>query len=190
MPKFYKTVHGWFDFEPFYEKVVRSADEGRVNVFVEVGVWQGKSLIFLAETIREHGASVELYAVDNWSGGPEVMGHVAELEKPYLQIFKDNLEVAGCTDMVNVIEGDSAKSAEKFEDESVDFAFIDACHEYASVKADIEAWWPKVVSGGLLAGHDYQIGFPGVMKAVNDFASQQRVRVVKEHGNVWAIRKP
>lgn len=190
MPKFYKTVHGWFDFEPFYTKVVRSSDEDRVNVFVEVGVWQGKSLIFLAETIREYGIPVRLFAVDNWSGGPEVKDHVGELEKPYLQIFKDNLEEAGCTEMVTIVAEDSAKSAERFDDESVDFAFIDACHEYASVRADIAAWWPKIVPGGLLAGHDYQQGFPGVMQAVDEFVAETGLRMIREHGNVWSIRKP
>ena len=33
-----------------------------------------------------------------------------------------------------------------------DFCYIDAQHDYLSVLQDILLWWPKVVSGGILAG--------------------------------------
>ncbi|KXZ52954.1 hypothetical protein GPECTOR_8g328 [Gonium pectorale] len=31
----------------------------------------------------------------------------------------------------------------------------DAAHDYCSVRQDLELYWPKVRSGGLMAGHDY-----------------------------------
>ena len=40
-------------------------------------------------------------------------------------------------------------------DGSLDFVYIDARHDYCSVKEDVELWWPKLMDGGLLAGHDY-----------------------------------
>ena len=65
----------------------------------------------------------------------------------------------------------SLEAAGQFEDESLDFVFIDASHEYEDVKADIMAWMPKVKRGGVLAGHDYYVNydyFPGVKRAAKE----------------------
>jgi len=42
-----------------------------------------------------------------------------------------------------------------FQDESLDFIYIDANHSYDSVKEDMELWFPKLKKGGLFSGHDY-----------------------------------
>lgn len=44
--------------------------------------------------------------------------------------------------------------------------FIDALHDYESVKQDIELWWPLVRPGGYIVLHDYNHKWPGVMRAV------------------------
>lgn len=50
----------------------------------------------------------------------------------------------------------SLEAAKTFEDNSLDFVYLDARHDYPSVKADIAAWWPKLKSGGILSGHDFE----------------------------------
>ncbi len=40
-------------------------------------------------------------------------------------------------------------------DNSLDYVYIDARHDYCGVKEDLEAWWPKLRKGGVFAGHDY-----------------------------------
>lgn len=40
-------------------------------------------------------------------------------------------------------------------------------HDYAGIKEDLNAWWPRVCSGGILAGHDYTDS--GVARAVGEF---------------------
>ena len=49
----------------------------------------------------------------------------------------------------------SLAAAAKFADESLDFVYLDADHSYESVKADLNAWNPKIRTGGLFAGDDY-----------------------------------
>jgi predicted O-methyltransferase YrrM len=71
----------------------------------------------------------------------------------------------------------SVDAAMGVENESLDFVYIDADHDYEHCKQDIEAWFSKVRHGGLVAGHDYldwtvDQGAPanfGVKQAVTEF---------------------
>ena len=51
------------------------------------------------------------------------------------------------------------RAAKNFADQSLDFIYVDASHKFADALADIEAWWPKLKLGGLMAGDDYFNGF-------------------------------
>lgn len=54
----------------------------------------------------------------------------------------------------------------------LDFVYIDGAHDYEHVMQDIAIWWPLVGDTGILAGHDYDDGHPGVVQAVNEFADR------------------
>jgi len=49
----------------------------------------------------------------------------------------------------------SVSAAAKVAHTSLDFAYIDARHDYEGLSEDLRAWWPKLCPGGLMAGHDY-----------------------------------
>ena len=64
----------------------------------------------------------------------------------------------------------SEEGAKKFEDESVQFVYIDALHTYDGVKKDLKLWYPKIKKGGFISGHDYDSKHhPGVKIAVDEF---------------------
>jgi hypothetical protein len=67
---------------------------------------------------------------------------------------------------VSVLKSPSLAAAKQFEDASLDFVYLDACHEEASVAADIKAWLPKVKVGGVLCGHDFTREWFSVVRAV------------------------
>jgi predicted O-methyltransferase YrrM len=76
----------------------------------------------------------------------------------------------------------SREAAARIEDESLDFVYIDARHDEASVTEDLCLWWPKVRPGGVVAGHDYLDGARkgtlfGVKTAVDRFLAARGLAV-------------
>jgi hypothetical protein len=76
----------------------------------------------------------------------------------------------------------SVEAAAKVPDQSFDFVYIDARHDYDSVKEDLGAWCAKVRPGGILAGHDYVDGdLPQgdfyVKSAVDEFFGERGIHV-------------
>lgn len=63
-----------------------------------------------------------------------------------------------------------------------DFCFIDAMHDYDNVMKDIAHAKSLMKNGGLLAGHDYQKNWPGVMKAVDKCFSNFQVT-----DTIWSV---
>ncbi len=156
-------LRGWFNYGDLYGKILDWIPED--GLFVEVGVYAGKSLGWMAERAQLYGKKLRLVGVDLFDdlnfrhpnphrplGWKE--GVAAHLESccPFLD--------------VELIQGDSAESAENFPEGSLDAAFIDAGHSEARVGLDLEAWWPKIREGGLLAGHDLCRAWPGVGRAL------------------------
>jgi len=132
------------------------------NLIVEIGSWMGRSTRALADNCPG-----KVLAVDTWKGSDERQHRDFLRDKPedwLMMEFMNN--VAG----VNVYPYrlTSLAAAETFKDEEFDLIFIDASHTYEDAKADILAWGNLLAPGGLLCGHDYQSGAPGVIEAVNE----------------------
>lgn len=167
----------FFNYMPFYRY---AASIDRFSRYVEVGVYSGASCAFLARQLLERGAKFELYAVDLWDQVNTETDYERQVGTPIWDAFIDRLRREGLFEHVRVLKSDSAKAAAQFEDGSVDFVFIDANHSYEHVKADIEAWRPKMRLGGLLSGHDY--GEPcGVKQAVDELLGER----VSLMGTCW-----
>jgi hypothetical protein len=65
----------------------------------------------------------------------------------------------------------SLEAAASVPDGWLDFVFLDGDHRYDAITADIRAWMPKVRKGGLICGHDFTPGWPGVVQAVQEAAA-------------------
>lgn len=96
----------------------------------------------------------------------------------------------------------SVEAAGRVSDHSFDFVYIDARHDYDSVKEDLEAWCSKVRPGGILAGHDYVDGdLPQgefyVKSAVDEFFGARGIPVHSTEGPsavemfpTWVVEVP
>jgi hypothetical protein len=72
--------------------------------------------------------------------------------------------------------------------DKIDFIYIDGNHSYEQTKKDIENWYEKINTGGLIGGDDYDHpSFPGVKKAVDEFFKQKDLQITVEHGGVWYV---
>jgi predicted O-methyltransferase YrrM len=84
--------------------------------------------------------------------------------------------------VVTPLRADSVEASKTVADGSVDCLFIDAAHDYESVKKDITAWLPKVKKGGILAGHDWS--WHGVRTAVQELLPN----AVPTNEDCWVYR--
>lgn len=62
---------------------------------------------------------------------------------------------------------------------SIDFAFIDACHEYQLVKNDSEKAFEMLAPGGVVAWHDYTPEFPGVCRHLEEVGQGRKLRWIE-----------
>ena len=104
-----------------------------------LNIWQGK-----------------LYLVDVWRELSLLEYADSSNQKQYKNIIIDCCDnIKGSEHRCFMLRSDSQDGSELFNDESLDFVYIDANHKYEYVKQDISLWYPKVRKGGIVAGHDY-----------------------------------
>jgi predicted O-methyltransferase YrrM len=174
MEHYYQNIQGWSskkELELVYRSMVEKFSSG--SHFVEIGSWKGRSAAYMAIEIINSGKEIKLDCIDSWEFLDEIYTTHADLNKmkhSAFDEFKKNIEPI--SNIVSYLKMNSVEGSKLYEDETLDFVFIDASHEYENVKNDIINWYPKVKIGGIIAGHDY-IG--GVKKAVDEFFTGKKV---------------
>jgi len=123
-------------------------DEMGCKVGVEVGTEQGK----FADTLLRKIPGLELTVVDCWEAYPEYREKMQPKIDEYERIARERLG-----DRCKIIKAYSLDAVKEFEDESLDFVFIDANHEFRQVIDDIDEWSRKVKKGGVVMGHDFTL---------------------------------
>lgn len=182
MEHIFQNIQGWFNFVSIYDYVVDDAEDG--DHFVEVGAWKGKSAAYMAVSIANSGKQIKFDVVDTWLGSTEHQDDELVKQDLLYQEFLANM--APVKDYYTPVRMTSLEAAAQYPDESLSFVLLDASHTYEDVKADIQAWLPKIKSGGIIAGDDYHHTWPGVVEAVNEMFPDAQI----VDGVSWAYRKP
>jgi len=148
------------------EHIALLAPEGSVGA--EVGVATGQ----FSKRILELDHFDKFYSVDRWSDHHGIIEETGVRNKlaPY--------------DKCTVVKNDAIKWLDAQEDESFGFIYID-CYAHTGQEGGsiIDAAWPKIQKGGMLAGDDYEPKYPLTIEAVDSFADRNglSIRIYDRH---------
>ena len=156
-----------------YRVIERFAKENNWTQGLELGVWVGVTTFWLMKN-----TGVNMTCVDAWEAqddNPEYDwqynkkpifkgGKLVRLEEfknegqvwnhnANEQRFRDDAEHWGSR--IRIIKGRSLAVIDQIPDNSMDFIFHDSDHSYPFVKNEIQAYLPKLKSGGYSMGDDY-----------------------------------
>jgi hypothetical protein len=185
MQHIYENIEGWFTFPELYKNIVANSNDNAH--LVEVGTWFGKSASYMAVEILNSGKKIKFDCIDTWDGSEEHKNLDVIKNNDLYNSFLKNIEPV--KEIINPIRLPSLEAVKLYEDNSLDFVFIDASHQYEDVKNDINAWYPKVKAGGILAGHDYPT-WSEVLRAVTEFTEEYNYELqLKGEEICWSIKK-
>lgn len=143
------------------------------SVCVEIGTWDGG----FAEAILEHTKCKTLYCVDPYKQFPssDYQDGMNDLTQEQFDAKYNNTKKRLTTKYGNrvvFLRMTSEEAVKQFEDESLDFVYIDGNHDFEYVYKDIDLWYPKVKVDGILCGDDVY------SRNLNDYDKDHNVYIV------------
>lgn len=169
---------------------VRDNRLGREIYAAEIGIFEGTTSRFLLEQIPE----LYLIMVDPWLRFDEYLASGDKTANRSQVQFDEMAERArmltdNYSDRRMILRLTSAKAVHNCRFR-LDLCFLDGNH--ADIGKDIDLWWPKVRSGGILCGHDYGSGRCNRMikPTVDEWAAKTGQTIEVLPGKVFWTRKP
>jgi hypothetical protein len=146
------------------------------SIGVEVGVFKGA----FAQELLEVVSPSMVYLIDPWKGVIES----GDMNGQNIEYIHGNdyystviLPKFGVLPNVEVLR-EHSDILNSFDDDSIDWIYIDADHQYPSVKYDLQLAYAKVKPNGYILGHDYNNDMcPGVVRAVDEFCNQRNLQI-------------
>lgn len=155
--------------------------------WVEVGVWRGDNA---RRVMMGAPPGTRITLVDPWRvvDSPEYREYAtkdarATQEEMDWYYKETRRKLKPWAKQARLIRGTSVEAAALCAGEQFDLVFIDAEHTYDALRADIEAWLPRVKPDGWIGGHDFnKERFPGVTQAVREAFGED---VVEGADSTW-----
>lgn len=147
---------------------------------VEIGSYAGDSTVIFAEFGKE------VYAIDPWKVGMNlsegtVAGEVVIMYPNVEEAFDDKVREFYNIQKIKAFDYDVI---DEFKNKSLDFIYIDALHTEDEMMRQLDMWLPKLKKSGIIAGHDFNNHFPGIMKAVRAKIGEPD-KIYTDNGNSW-----
>lgn len=151
---------------------------GLLGEGVEIGVASGE----FSESILDSWEGRRLHLVDAWKHLPDYIDVANVSDEAHAERLRSlPKRLMPHEGRYLIHRALSSEAAGTFAHGSLDFAYLDADHSCEAVRDDLRLWYPKVRSGGILAGHDFIDGdLPegrfGVRRAINEFEREIGLR--------------
>lgn len=161
-------------YEALYNSVV-NLKEG--SIVVELGCFCGAGTYVMAKA----NPNIKIFAIDCFKEGFDA--------QPFSGNFAYNCFNANVLSKfhnVFLFKTTTEKAAKMF-DKEIDFLYIDAAHDYESVKQDIKDWLPKVKSGCAIGFDDYHNEYFEVKKAVDELTGNMPV-VLEVRNTIFKLK--
>lgn len=148
-------------------------ERGLFGCGVEVGVKEGE----FSEAVLTYWRGRHLISIDPWlTDTAEAYVDIANVPQNQHERFYEGAcsRLSRFGERSSVWRMTSLEAAPRIPRYSLDFVYLDARHDFASVLEDLDAWFDRVRPGGIIAGHDYldgsyAAGKFGVKSAVDAF---------------------
>lgn len=152
----------------------------KTMVGVEIGSYAGESSILISDNVKR------LYCIDTWdtSHFPKLKDEQNTVELVE-KIFDERINYAV---NINKMKMTSEEASKKFEDESLDFVYIDGGHSTEDIQNDLHNWYQKIKAGGVISGHDYNCF--EVSQVVNQYVRHLKKNCVEVFSDyTWSFIK-
>lgn len=157
--------------------------------YCEVGVKEGTFFRIITSKTDGYCVAIDLWEhalLDTQNDANEPLEKMKEYRKAFQKEFGGNPNI-------DIFQGNSVDVAEFFKTINVkfDIVYIDADHSFDAVYSDLQAFYPLVKPGGILAGHDYiDVTFPsghrnGVVDAVKKFSKEKSLNIITTGESFW-----
>jgi len=178
-------------------------EELKFETAIQVGVQNGNfplSLLLIWKSCKE------MHLVD------ERRAQGSYFQASDVKLFKDNRQLRllqrKWRNKTRIHKNSTAlEGAAFFLEESVDFIYLDARHDYCAVKEDLQLYWGKLKKGGIIGGGGYftseisttscadgLVHTGGVKRAVNEFAFSRNLHLQTTYKDrplrSWYFQKP
>lgn len=162
---------------------------GENLIGLELGILRAESFCTLLQNCPN---IKKLYGVDSWKPYHDILLKPYSVSEKQQEMIKfiayHNIKFSGYQDKAVILEKDSNQALEDIPDAYLDFIFLDAYMNYDQVMNDLEGWYPKVKTGGLFAGHDYNS--VAVQKGVDQFRNKHNINsTLSLFDQTWVWRK-
>lgn len=160
------------------------------SIGAEIGVWHGQFSNQLIQRIEPK----MLHLIDPWIWKKGFKGESFKGEKVKNQEVMDTMykfvcDKYGSKPNVTIHRDYSESIYNKFKNDYFDWIYIDGLHSFEAVYNDMKNYYPKVKTGGIIIGDDFNIRGDRVKRAVNKFTEETSLKYKTKNGQFWFWKK-